>query len=162
MFQDDEKTAFELRFEIIKAMPEGEQKTKAMEDLFKDYPGLMSQAQDEIDKGFDMAYQASPQATPSAPGNPYSVTVAANPLEHMAVAGQRVKGQMDMNASREEQRGLSQSKKDAAMAMGQAALQQGQAAGLRSRPGARGPVGPDGLTDEERRQRQMMMMRSYT
>lgn len=151
MFQDEDKTAFELRFEIIKAMPESEQKRQAMEDLFKDYPGLMAQAQDEIDKGFDMSYQASPEATPSARGNKYSVTIAANPLEHLAVAGQRVKGQMDMKAAREQQREMSAAKERAATALGQAALQQGQARGLRG-----------GLTpEEEERRRRMMMYGGY-
>jgi len=131
MMYDDEKTAFELRFEIIKQMPEGEQKNKAMADLFKDYPGLIAEAQDEIDKGTDMAYQASPEATNAAPGNPYSYSVAANPLEHIAVGAQRYMGQKQIADARQRMGDLSSSKEAAATALGQAALQQGQAAALR-------------------------------
>jgi hypothetical protein len=162
MMQDD-RTAFEIRFELIKAMPDGPERDQAMEQLFMDYPGLAADAQDRIDKGFEMATQQTDPGMLAGPAsNPFTQYVGASPLTHIAQGAEKYMGHKQMKQGREQNAQISANKQAASMGLGQAALQQGQAAGLRSMPGARGEVGPDGLTEEERRQRQMMMMRSYT
>lgn len=149
-----DRDQFELRFAIIQEMPDGPEKEEAMEQLFQDYPGLTADAQDRIDKGFEMATQGIAQGGLAGPSsNPFTTYVGASPLEHAARGVEKYMGHKQMRQGREEKARLSQQKEDAAKALGSAALQRGQASALRT---------PGGLTpEEEERRRRMMMYGGY-
>jgi hypothetical protein len=146
---------FERRYQLIMAMPEGREKTEAMQQLFQDYPGKMADATDQIDKGFEMATMQPAGMTQAGPANnPFTIDVGAGALLLIGNAGRAYMGGKQMREGRDTSKELSAGQDAAMMGMANAALQQGQAGALR------GEVGPDGLTDEERRQRKMMLARS--
>lgn len=146
----DDRDQFEIRFAIIQQMPDGAEKEQAMEQLFQDYPGLTADAQDRVNKGFEMATQGIAQGGVAGPAsNPFSVYVGANPLEHAAVGIEKYMGHKQMREGRNELKQLSADKEAAGKALGSAALQQGQAAALRGGK----PLTPE---EEERRRRMMM------
>ena len=132
---NNQRDQFEIRFSIIMQMEDGPEKEQAMEQLFQDYPGLTADAQDRVDKGFEMATQGMAQgglAGPSA--NPFTRYVGASPLEHIARGAEKYMGHKQMRQGREDLDKLSADKGAAGKALGSAALQQGQAGYLRETP----------------------------
>lgn len=156
-----ERDQFELRFSIIQQMDDGPEKEQAMEQLFQDYPGLTADAQDRINKGFEMATQGTAQgglAGPSA--NPFTVYVGANPLEHAARGAEKYMGHKRMREGRDTMKKLSDQKYQATRSLANAALQQGQANALRGQAAPQfqmpGRVKTPQEEEEERRRRMMM------
>lgn len=132
-----ERDQFEIRFAIIQEMEDGPEKDQAMEQLFQDYPGLTADAQDRVNKGFEMATQGIAQGTLAGPSsNPFTQYVGANPLEHAARGVEKFMGHRQMRQGREDLAKLSADKQAAGTALGNAALQQGQAQALRQQPPA--------------------------
>lgn len=130
-----ERDQFEIRFEIIQQMPDGPEKQEAMQQLFQDYPGLTADAKDRIDKGSVMASQGIAQGTLAGPSsNPFTRYVGASPLEHIARGVEKYQGHKQMRQGREDMDKLSADKSAAGIALGQAALQRGQAGYLRETP----------------------------
>lgn len=147
----DDRDQFEIRFAIIQQMPDGPDKEEAMQQLFQDYPGLMADAQDRIDKGFEMASQGIAQGTLAGPSsNPFTRYVGASPLEHAARGAEKFMGHRQMKQGREERARLSEDRAAATKALGSAALQQGQAQALRGMTPGGMPMIDDPATGQKR------------
>jgi len=146
----DNRDPFELRLEIIRSMPEGPEKEQALEQLFRDYPGEVEDLESKRDQGFKLATGGIAQGTIAGPAsNPYTQYVAASPFEHAANAMKTYQGFKSMKESDAGLKEIRDQKKDAAMNIGQAALQKETASQLRD---------PE---EEERKRRQLMMMAQY-
>lgn len=75
------------------------------EKLFRDYPGLQKMLAGDRRFGEDMALTPMPKGQVAGPGsNPFSVYVAANPLEHIAAGAKQFMGHRERRAASEEMR----------------------------------------------------------
>jgi hypothetical protein len=122
---------FEKRYAEIMQMKDGAAKNEAMRQLFQDYPGRMSAATDQVDKGFKMATMQPAGMTEGNRANPFAVDVGAGLLQHVGNAGMAYKGGQQMKQGRATMEQMSADQEAANMAMANAALQKAQSGVLR-------------------------------
>ena len=139
----NEESIFQARLKAIQGMPP-EQQQAALADLARDYPGRMAQAKERLSTGAEMYSAPTPGMREGPSGNPYAVSIAANPLEHLATCMGRYMGGRDMKEARQEMKDLSAGKE-----RGLGGLMESWATSLRQPQGSN----PFYETEEERRRR---------
>jgi len=103
-------STFEERLRIIRAMPDGPEKEKAILDLTRDYQNRQSAletqqlyAQRDLESAMEM-----PQARTAGPsGNPFAVAIAPNVMEYAAQGLRAYDANKRRNAAAEGLEGLS-------------------------------------------------------
>lgn len=144
MMQD--KDMLEKALEAIAQLPP-EQREAAMADLFRDYPGLQQQIDNDMALGQELALQEAPGMTHGPKDNPYAVSIAASPLEHAVRGFEKYKGGKMMGEARESAADLSAAQERA----------------LRGTAGSMLPQGPQApstwLTPEEEEEERRRRMR---
>ena len=92
MLQNENSIA-KRRYDEIMAMPDTPEKTAAIQEWARDYPGEAEMLQADRTFGEKMVQQESPRGGVAGPSsNPFSIYVAANPLEHAAAGAEKYMG----------------------------------------------------------------------
>jgi hypothetical protein len=121
---DDE--VLQARLAEIRALPP-DQQAVALEQLSRDYPGIERMLQGDRAFAESMATTPMPEGGVAGPGsNPFSIYVAANPLEHIAAAGNQIMGHRDRRAASKEMRQNQLDQQEQLMASMSASLRGGQ------------------------------------
>lgn len=111
LFQDDE-TMLQRRLAQIEMITNPEEKEAALQALARDYPGRVSDAAANAEFMGGMATAGMPKGGVAGPAsNPFSVYIAANPLEHAAAGAEKYmghKGRREAMAAVEAERSMMQ------------------------------------------------------
>lgn len=107
-----DKDVLELELERIRQLPPDQQEA-AIRQLSLDYPGLTDALQGDVDFGEERMMADSPEGRYGPSGNPYSVYVAANPLEHLASGMSKYQGGVERREARKGLDALSKMKQEA-------------------------------------------------
>lgn len=121
-----DRTILEQRLAEIEAMPDGPEKDQAFNELAADYPELYTTARDDVTRGLDMYNTEAPGMREGPAGNPFAVTIAANPLEHLATGATKFMGGKQMREGRQQLDDLAEQKQRALSAFLRAGTNQTQ------------------------------------
>ena len=116
-------TAMQARLKELLQMPPDE-RAAAMAQLTAAYDPRRSDLRTEIEQNFDMLTAQGPAALEGPSGNPYAVTVAANPLEHAAAGWGKYKAGQGIKEGRAKLDALSGEEEKATAGMMNAQLAQ--------------------------------------
>lgn len=121
-----DKSVFQMRYEQIMQIPDKVAREEALAELFTNYEtqraleqGNMKSAQGDINQGFDQLNQG---VSPTAPGNPYSVSMGPNPLQQLAGAMTMRRGTQARKEAQERMEQLAQRENSGMQNMGRAAF----------------------------------------
>jgi hypothetical protein len=102
---------------------QGPERDAALQQLSMDYEGRGDALKDDLTMAYDQFSTPTAEGDTGPSGNPYAVSIAASPLEHLAVGMQKYQGAKDIKATRTKREALSKSQ--------EAGMQQYQKAILR-------------------------------
>ena len=136
-FANNQDEFLQARLKEIRAMPPGDQRQQAIDDLSRDYPGLQAALNLDVAQSEDLIGTEMPTSEIAGPSsNPFAVEVA-DPFGAAAAGFQKAQGYKMREAAREgldtlseqQQRGIG-----SAMNAGMPGLQNAQSAALRRTP----------------------------
>lgn len=116
----EERSSFEMALEGI-VDKQGPERAAALEQLSMDYEGRGDALKDDLTMAYDQYSTPTAEGDTGPSGNPYAVSIAASPLEHLAVGMQKYQGAKDIKATRGKREALSKSQ-EAGMQQYQAAI----------------------------------------
>ena len=151
MFEDEDETAFQRQLAYIQSLPEGDEKSRLLADLSRDYAGrgdLLGEQYAQASTDFTSAMEM-PEAQVAGPSdNPFAITVGPNALQYAAQGLRAYDANKRRNTAEEGLTGLSEGKeRGLGGVMAQGAKQKAMADTLR-KPMA-GGFGSLGMSPEE-------------